>query len=164
MYSALRQNPARWPVVQICLECIQIHGFTVSFDDGAFSSRAGSWWLKRCSQMGTEPPHLVSCKQNSWTWFCVQSTMLHTGHLKLWDTYDFVPVSILQMNKEVGEVRKPDPVRKHFKAICGIPEPTWDPCLDSKGMLPPSWLQNANPLGRDSHVYYQFHDVISLCW
>lgn len=90
--------------------------------------------------------------------------MLHTGHLKLWDTYDFVPVSILQMNKEVGEVRKPDPVRKHFKAICGIPEPTWDPCLDSKGMLPPSWLQNANPLGRDSHVYYQFHDVISLCW
>lgn len=68
--------------------------------------------------------------------------MLHTGHLKLKDTYDFVLYPFYRWIKRFGEVRKPDPIRKHFKAICGIPEPTWAPCLHNKGMLPPSCQSN----------------------
>lgn len=44
-------------------------------------------------------------------------------------------------------MRKRAPARKRFKAIWGIPEPTWSPCLESVGMLPPLWLEDAEQTG-----------------
>ena len=93
--------------------------------------------LPTFSPVNETPLNTILCSKNHaphWTLKVSETLMI----LFLYPFYRWI--------KRFGEARKPDPVRKHFKAICGIPESTWAPCLDSKGMIPPSFPEDADPM------------------
>ena len=90
--------------------------------------------LPTLSRVNETPLNTILCSKHHaphWTLKVSETLMI----LFLYPFYRWI--------KRFGEARKPEPVRKHFKAICGIPESTWAPCLDSKGMIPPSWPEDA---------------------